>query len=466
MDGFECLGSIILEVNHVYDSSQDNPQVWGDANGSVQNPGQYWGYTPLNLDGYPDASAVWQTLIKVANQINAYAMDYDLLQQNSNSVVSTLLSVLGLGVPSILLANGTTLSYPAQNHKLYFSWLGQTLYKYDITGNDDADDILYALDGSEHQGSSQGVTFVGQPGDTVQGLTGSDQIHGGTQDNVLVGAHLSNGFDPLNINFQSFATTVHSELDDGARDTLYGGLGHDTYVVGGGVRLTNFFSDFINGAPSISSDQIAEIRKLDLIDGTDTDFVTYSQFVVPGEQSPYALISAKISSSNLASATKFDNGTLEISDDEYSAYYLDSQTFGGVSTLGVNIYDAALGDAVTLIISGLNGYYLTALYGIKGLVSFDPSSSTPWTIFGKGEAASGASGASAFAVESLVASSETSTSSNSADNDILTATMGADKIYGLSGDDTIIAAKYGGGDDYIDGGSGAIQRTIQTHSML
>ncbi|MBB3313467.1 Ca2+-binding RTX toxin-like protein [Rhizobium sp. BK196] len=252
--GNDAWGKMVLQTDISYGGSEDDPAVWADKNGNPADPAQYWGYTALDVTGLPDIDQIWNTLVDIAHQVEAYAIDYDLVNQNSNSFVTTLLAVLGKTVPYIVSANGQDYWYPGTQHLLSHDWLSGalSLYTYKIHGNgldtagNPVNDSLHAIDW-------YGGPLLPSPGDSLWGLQGDDELYGsvgrnlivggqdrdlldaGSNHDTLVGGDFVNREHPAdgeNVNVEDINLRLyHPEWNDDAKDILKGGMGVDTYLV-------------------------------------------------------------------------------------------------------------------------------------------------------------------------------------------------------------------------------------------
>lgn len=265
-------------------------------------------------------------------------------------------------------------------------------------------------------------------GDTLTGGSGSDRLYGGAGDDVVIGGNLSPGFDPSSISYAALETSSHSEWDDGEKDVLVGDDGNDILIVGGGVNAPNV---------ELSSQQIADRAKLDLIDGADSSFTVYAQWVVndPGEQ---ITVTAKLTSSDLAAATAF--GDLLSFDTALStAFYPEFDEKYGSSLFGQKVYNAVSKEAILYVESTVNSYTNVLLFGIKNYLVFDPS-------------AGGEGGGNWRLADSDAAGWRIEGDNNNNAN--LTGSNGDDTVVARGGNDTIDASTYGGGSDWYYGGDG------------
>lgn len=186
-------GAITIELGEPIATSEDfRPIADRDDRGSIV----------LDLTGR-DALAVWETLLNHANQIALAELDYDLIPfQNSNSVVASLLHVVGLDISD---------------------WLPDTLGITSFPGSGNIlDSFAFQLTGSISEDPYHNDTLVGgSSGDMIVGGHGADTLIGGADDDTL----------SAEINFASGGSTWR-DVTEREADYLYGGDGFDTYHVG------------------------------------------------------------------------------------------------------------------------------------------------------------------------------------------------------------------------------------------
>lgn len=162
--------------------------------------------------GERTAEDVWAILKQHAQNIDNAKFAYRVFSSNSNSVIGTLLDVVGIDINDFLPdPKGAMLaSFVGKNSHLHFD--------FSLTGTD-AGDILRGRKG--HQ------TFVGLEGDDrLIGGLGGDKLYGNGDRDVLIGGR---GGDLL------FGGTGADELFGGAdNDILKGGRGRDLLIGGQG----------------------------------------------------------------------------------------------------------------------------------------------------------------------------------------------------------------------------------------
>ncbi len=226
---------LTLQNNITYGSSLDYPKAedWT----SVDNASQYWGYTPLQFAPGASVEGIWRTLVDLASQIANHIFDYELLVQNSNSLIATLLKAIG--VETVPNPGGLSYAYPGFWHALTSDLAGYGgNYTYVVKGNDrigetPVDDRLCALDTESWQS--------GQAGDHVVGFAGDDIISDGNRMDVLEGGE---GDDRIHLSA------------DGTKDIVIVGQGNDV-ISGGGpedrlvIRATDIYIP--DGAPGFGS---------------------------------------------------------------------------------------------------------------------------------------------------------------------------------------------------------------------
>lgn len=280
-----------------------------------------------------------------------------------------------------------------------------------------------AIGGTQDSDTKSGTLYadvlMGFDGaDTLIGGSGSDRLYGGAGSDVIAAGSLPSGFDPLSISYDAIKTESHNEWDDGEQDILVGGAGNDIYIVGGGVNIPNV---------SLTSQQVQDRAKLDLIDGADRDFTVYAQWVkdVTGPGQTKFMISAKLTSGDLAAATNSD-GRLSFDTALSTVYFPEDKDEYSPSLYGQKVYDAVSKEAILYVHSMFTSSTNVFLFGIKNYVTFNPTSdSDDWWIEGDDD-----------------------------DNPDLEGTNGDDAVSGRGGDDVLDAATNGGGSDRYDGGDG------------
>jgi len=220
---FPFFGDIITVVGVPTSSDERNPD--GSPSESVK------GINTLDF-GTRDPDEVWAILLQHAGNIDDAGLGYELFDQNSNSVIASLMHVVGLEVDPNLPQS--ELSTPAADNLLVFDYsleggIGEDLIR-GIGGNDDfrgkgGDDHLIGGSGADTlrgnggddllQGEAGNDSLFASDGDdTVQGGDGRDRLGGGSGTDFLYG-----GEDRDRLNGGSGV------------DTAFGGAGNDTYIV-------------------------------------------------------------------------------------------------------------------------------------------------------------------------------------------------------------------------------------------
>jgi Ca2+-binding RTX toxin-like protein len=288
-----------------------------------------------------------------------------------------------------------------------------------------------AIGGTENNdtkaGSQYADVLMGFDGtDTLTGGSGSDRLYGGAGDDVIVSGNLASGFDPNSISYAALETSSHSEWDDGENDVLVGGEGNDIFIVGGGVNTPNV---------ELTPQQVADRAKLDLIDGADSGFTVYAQWVQDDPGQTQITITAKLTSGYLAAATPF--GDLLSFDTALSTvFYPEYNEQYGSSLFGQKVYNAVSKEAILYVESMVNSYTNVLLFGIKNYLVFDPSA-------GGGALRLAGDDSGGWRIEG-----------DNSDNADLTGSNGDDTVTARGGNDTIDASTYGGGSDWYYGGAG------------
>ncbi|MBY5766623.1 calcium-binding protein [Rhizobium leguminosarum] len=296
-----------------------------------------------------------------------------------------------------ILALETTgvLDGDAGNDILFGSEYGLIDSGADFLSGGDGDDILVGLSGGDTLLGDAGNDVLRGGGgvDILVGGNGQDVLDGGENEDILVGG---NGQDELVAGAGALdLTEPHSDWNDDARDTLYGGEGHDTYLV---------YSNFRTGESS-SPEDLADIRdnKIDFIDAQDSDFTAHFQFLDSVDEINVFTLTDEL----IQQALQNYDG---------SGYRFGSMTFTG--DFGVwqsDVFGTEFGNDLILTVST----YFTVNSYLGGLLNF--------------------------------ASLERPAMIGTEDDDYLNGSAGDDTLYGAGGSDLF----YGGhGDDFIDGDSG------------
>jgi Ca2+-binding RTX toxin-like protein len=429
----------------LFSNSDDYPATWGILN-NVSNPTSYYGYSALDLDGYPDAEKVWSTMVDLANQISVYNIDYDLLDQNSNSTIATILSAVGMLIPSITVQNGSQYTYPASDHLLNYDWLYGKIYSYEINGSDDANDILWALDGQ-----GDGIAVLGSVGDTVFGLGGDDEIHGGSMSNVLVGGdgvdriysysvsgftdiitggNLPSGFSSAAEISKTYFQTFRREFNDGSQDFIKGGSGDDIILIESDAQTSGGFYD-----TTPPSDLRQVLDKLDYVDGSDQDYLAHVQYDDSGVNPLYF----SFTQDSVAAALAGGNQIIGTSEFFYQGNW---EQLGDV--VGFRVDDVNGVGAVMLLGSWAASWGQEFYAGVTTTRDLSQSGGQ-WTVLGGDPTGTPNLQAESVSELALAATGVDSLYGGNAD----------DGIYAYGGNDTIVLGAYVGGADYVDGGAGS-----------
>lgn len=286
-------------------------------------------------------------------------------------------------------------------------------------------------------GSGDDIIFAGGDADTIISGDGYDRIDGGAGNDILIGA-LANGFNAEDLQNPNYFTTFHEDWTDWKRDILSGGEGYDIYLSGGAAIGLN-----PNSFPEGKQTFAEALDTTDIFDGSDESFIIHGQTEVMGTE----LINWTLTDVTLAAAIDtFDaeTGTYYFEDAAVRTFYNGPDPFTE-SLVGYLVDDVNYGSLITLTLPV--GYFAATLGFVSNIApARDPNSTTPWTIFGSGT----------LETESDLASADTASIAGAdiSHNDEIIAGNGDDTVFGLSGDDTIVAAAHGGGDDLIYGGTG------------
>jgi Fe-S cluster biogenesis protein NfuA len=184
----------------------------------------------LDLGGR-DANDVWQILVKYAQLVDgaaeAEALEYNSVSQNSNSLIGTLLRLIGLNIESYLPVNAQkksvlpdgsiqTLPIGTAGFIARENWLD---FDFTLYGTD-GDDIITAKPTETDYGNqdfplpiASKQQLYGYAGsDILFGGAGADTLEGGAGDDLLIGGTGDDKF-----------------LASGDIDTIIGGDGEDSY---------------------------------------------------------------------------------------------------------------------------------------------------------------------------------------------------------------------------------------------
>ncbi len=187
------------------------------------------GSTKIDL-GKRDAGDVWDILVQHAENIDNANLRYKALSTNSNSVIGSVLDVVGINIRDFL---------PNPRGVMLAGFVGKSKplnFDYSLVGTD-GDDFLQGrkarqtfegMDGDDHLSGGYGrdtlygndgrdLLIGGRGGDKLYGGRGGDEVYGGADDDLLVGRR---GADLL--------------IGNKGRDVLLGERGADTLKGGPG----------------------------------------------------------------------------------------------------------------------------------------------------------------------------------------------------------------------------------------
>jgi Ca2+-binding RTX toxin-like protein len=261
---------------------------------------------------------------------------------------------------------------------------------------------------------------AGGGGETILAGTGEDYVYGGAGGDKLFAADSTS---TTNVSFTSF----HTEWNDGARDYLSGGADADEMYSASDVMTSDsFYTPDGLRAPSGLREALG---KIDYVDGTDTDFTAHFQFKSASSSihEYFSVTGTSVQSSLSAGGEVLNMGTSSIF---YNGSWLPNSTVDGV-----RIETAEMGAFVLLTAGGSWGQ---KYYGGVTISRDLSDSAGTWIVLGSGSDAQNRSSAMASA----------------SGGDILNGGNATDTVYAYGGDDTIALGAYGGGLDFIDGGSG------------
>ena len=217
------------------------------------------GATELDLSGR-DAAEVWLIMLQHAEAIEAAMLDYGLFDQNSNSVISSVLSALGLEPLEWMPVTGLDLS--GNENLLAFDYVLSGTAGADLirgfSGNDrftgaaNADTLIGGDGNDDLTGGRGGDLLRGQAGsDLLKGSRGTDSLRGGADGDTLKGG---GGLDDLK--GQAGNDTL---LGGGGADTLDGGSGSDLMTGGAGADTFRF-------GPMGGTDTVTDLEAVDRIE--------------------------------------------------------------------------------------------------------------------------------------------------------------------------------------------------------
>ncbi len=176
--------------------------------------------------GDRDLEDVWSLLVQHGEQVDAEGLSYELLDQNSNSAVSSLLHMAGLVVDPAL--PDSSFSLPGIDNLLTFGYV--------LIGTDSSDAVQVVAGNDSFTGAAGNDFLIGNSGgDRFFGGSGNDFLYDGSgSDHLDVGQgndslHGEEGDDSL------IAGSGNDQILAGqGQDCLYGGSGRDRLVGGSG----------------------------------------------------------------------------------------------------------------------------------------------------------------------------------------------------------------------------------------
>lgn len=297
------------------------------------------------------------------------------------------------------------------------------------TGNTqhDSRDLILGYDGIQtiYAGGGNDFVYAGDGNDLAAGGAGVDYIQGNEGDDILTGGDLPSGFTSTTNLSKSYFQTYHSEFNDGSKDVISGGLGHDTILIESDAQTAGFFNGVVP-----PSDLQSVLGLLDYVDGSDTDYVAHVQFYSGSSPTYFAFtqdtVKTAMAGGNpvIGQSEWFDQGAWQPSAD-IVAFRVDSvDGVGPVMLLGS--WGASWGQEFYAGVT-LNRNLIDSA-GQWTIVGTDPQSSPQVQGVGLAAAVSG--------------------------NDTLYGGNTQDGIYAYGGDDLIKLGDYAGGNDIVDGGSG------------
>ncbi|WP_435258458.1 calcium-binding protein [Thioclava sp. FR2] len=233
-------GRILCEISvPMEDSSDARPPQDRALHGSLV----------LDLGGR-DPLMVWALMEQQARAIDAAAILYRAFQQNSNSVIASLLYVVGIDIANVLPDQpNQEENYPASSNIL-------DVFNFVLNG-DAGDDLIRGASGSDSLSGGVGddsliggegrnwllgedgndQIYTGSGGDFVGGGAGNDTIRGAAGNDTIYGGlgndNLAGGGGNDQIFGSSGANIIFAGLGN---DTVVGGSGNDTIIGGGGTN--------------------------------------------------------------------------------------------------------------------------------------------------------------------------------------------------------------------------------------
>ncbi len=192
------------------------------------NPNDY-AIVTLNLRPEQTAEHVWELMAQIHASLSngGHGLDYDI-RQNSNSYITSVLSVVGINIAGYLsdVTPPDVQSFPGVGTNIFYgAKTGGFFSGYDtpipltIAGTP-GNDYVKAGIGNDDLGGAGG-------NDTLLGGDGNDSLYGGLGDDTLKGG---TGNDLLKGNQDNDTLS-----GDAGTDSLYGGLGNDTLLGGTGA---------------------------------------------------------------------------------------------------------------------------------------------------------------------------------------------------------------------------------------
>lgn len=332
------------------------------------------------------------------------------------------------------------------------SGLDLLTYSFSL-GTKQGDDLIYGdWDANFINGGGGNDIIVGDiDRDLLDGSTGNDLLIGGTEGDrvfggggadLLVGGNADETTIATSIQSADYFKTYHADWDDGVRDYLSGGAGHDTFLSAGAVSTgpVHFPYDLKFRSHAEFADAMDVV---DFIDGSDQDFTVHFQ-TYDGWGVEHAAISA--------SAIHAAKAVLEGPDATLAALgqitrYDPSGEVDSIETMyGARVFHQTYGSLLAIVYN-YNAYNGRIVGFVDNLMSErDPTSTDPWTIYGNGTSGSGN--------EDIAPQLQNTALTAISDDDEIVAGAGADRVFALSGNDIIVAAQFGGGEDTFNGGAG------------
>jgi len=141
---------------------------------------QYRGQVEIDLQGR-NADDVWSIMVQQAQNINDAGLSYSSFLQNSNSVITSVLKVVGIDVINNLPANTEVSDYPAIYNSLSIDTNLSGTYKSDVIHGMGGNDIISGGIGNDSLfgGDGQDIIYGGYGHDYIQGGDGADILSGG-----------------------------------------------------------------------------------------------------------------------------------------------------------------------------------------------------------------------------------------------------------------------------------------------